>query len=232
MTDHHHHGTDRGIHPGLPPPPPNLPRMLRAAGPRPEGDPPHFWPGGPVTHIKLPKPRRVRARDGTVLTVGYEVRWWLDRVEGTSRQEAVKRLYDVLLRPDGWLQSGVHWKRVARRADATIIVRVIPADTTVCGAGSAGCFSWGYEPDRIPVAEMGVEYIDRDGPWNVITGMELCGHPLSMHDMYTPQHQPYLGSMGTWESAAKVGYTPTPAEIQGTRQWLAGLLPAAQVHDH
>ena len=221
---------DRHCH-ALPPPPPNLPRM--APGARPahvQGDPPHFWRGGPVTWRKLPKPRRVRARGGTVLPAQYEVRWFLERVQGTSRATAAKRLHDVLLNPHGWLQAGVHWKRVARRDQATIIVRVIPAGQTVCGGNAAGCFSWGFEADGLPAAENGVEYIDNDGAWNVIVGMELCAHPLSADDMYDARHQPYLGVLGVWQSAAQVGYVPTRAEIAGVRAQLDGTIDPKLVH--
>ncbi len=216
-------------HPGLPPVPLDLPRMRRA-GEVPYGDPPHFWTGGPVSFVPLAAPRRVRLRDGTRQSVGYEVRWYLDRVEGVTRGTALRRLYDVLLRPDGWVQCGCHWRRVMRREQATILVRVIPADGTVCGAGSLGCFSWGYEADRLPVAEMGIETIDDDGPWNVVTGMELQAHPLNLEDHYDARHQPYLGSLGTWRSAAAVGFVPTQAEIAGARDWLAGTVDPERIH--
>lgn len=223
MTD------DQGCR-SLPPPPPNLPRARRTAGLDIGGDPPHFWRGGPAVAVKLARPRRVRARDGKRRPVTHEVRWCLERVAGVSRSQAIRRIHDVVLDPHGWLQCGVHWKRVSRREQATIIVRVIPAAETVCGANSAGCFSWGFEADRKPAAEMGVEYIDNDPAWKVITGMELCAHPLALEDHYTAQHQPYLGVLGTWESAAAVGYVPTRAEIAAARAWLDGTLDPKWVH--
>ena len=223
--------TDCLLHPGLPPPPPDLPRTMRSAGGEHEGDPPHFWPGGPVTWRRLPAPRQVRARDGKRYRVDYQVPWYLDRVAGVSRNKALTRLYDVLLHPNGWLRAGVHWRRVTSRAEATMLVRVIPQDETVCGPGSAGCWSWGYEPDGKPVAEMGVESIDNAGAWLVITGMEVCGHgTFNMADHYTPEHQPYRGSLGTWQSAAAVGFLPTKAELAAARDWLTGTVDPVRVH--
>ena len=218
-------------HPGLPPVPPGLPRRVLRSGDQPYGDDPHFWRGGPVTWTELAEPRRVKARDRKTYAVDYEVRWFLDAVQGVSRRKALDRLHDVLLRPDGWLRSGVHWKRVMRREDASLLVRVIPADSTVCGPGSLGCFSWGFEWDRKPVAEMGVELIDDDGPWNIVTGMEVCGHgTFAMEDHYTREHQPYIGSLGTWQACAQVGFRPTRAEIAAAREWLAGTIDPARVH--
>jgi hypothetical protein len=217
------------IHPGLPWPPPPLPRAFRAD--QPEGDTPHFWAGGPVTVRPLPAPRLVRLRNGKRIAATHEVPWFLDRVEGVDRRKAVKRLYDVFLDPHGWVQTGVHFRRVATRAEATLLVRVIPQDTTVCGKGSAGCFSYGFEPDGKPVAEMGVEAIDQDNPWHTVTGMEVCGHgAFKIDDGYTQQHQPYIGVMGNWEACAQVGYRPTRAEIAAAKQWLAGTLDTALVH--
>ena len=221
--------TDRHCH-ALPPPPPNLPRRMLTAAAVPTGDPPHFWRGDPVTWHRLPKPKRVRARNGKTLPARYEVRWYLDRVAGTTRPTAVKRLYDVLLNPDGWLRAGVHWRRVARRADADLLVRVIPADQTVCGPGSAGCFSFGFEPDGKPCAENGVEYLDNDPVWQVVVGMEVCAHPLSAEDMYDARHQPYLGVLGTWQAAARVGYVPTREEVACVRQFLDGTIDPRLVH--
>ena len=90
---------------GLPPPPPTLPRALRR-GDAPPGDPPHFWRGGPTVWRRLERPRRIRStrgRDGRVIVADHEVLWYLDRVVGVSRKTALTRLYDVLLRGDGWL---------------------------------------------------------------------------------------------------------------------------------
>ncbi len=228
MIDHHH-DEHRGKHPGMPPlASPALPRAI--AGAVPHGDPPHFWKDGPSSVRAIP-PRRVRTRGGAYVTCTWEQRWYLDKVSGTTTQKAIQRLYDVLLRPDGWIRTGIHFKRVTALENATMIVRVIPANETVCGKGSLGCYSYGYHPSGKPMAENGVEIIDQDGPWNIVVGMEVCGHgAVKMEDMYTPDHQPYLGSMGNWESCAKVGYKPTQAEIDGARAWLAKTLDASRVH--
>lgn len=228
MSGQHGHGQASAVA-GLPPPPPGIEdrRALAAPGP---GTPPHHWEPGPGAVRRLPRPRRVRLRDGTTAEVTHEYRWYLDRVEGCTRRQAVARLYDVLLHPQGWIRSGVYWRRTFDRGDADIWVRVIPQDTTVCGPGSAGCFSWGYE-DR-PVAEMGVESIGREGPWRVIVGMEVCGHgTFAMHDGYA-NHGDYAGSLGAWQSAAAFGFLPSQAEIDAARAWLAGTTPAVAIHGH
>lgn len=230
--DHHHdHEPDRFAHPGLPwPPPVDVPLVRGYRQGQPEGSVPHFWTWGPVTVERI-EPRRVRTRDGKRVRCEWECRWMLDRVEGVSRKKALDRLYDVLLDPHGWIQTGIHFKRVFDREEATILVRVIPQDTSVCGPGSAGCYSYGYEPDRKPVAEMGVESINFDGPWRVIVGMELCGHGATkMEDMYTSDHQPYVGSMGTWNDCAAVGYYPTRNEIEHARQWLEKTIDPSLIH--
>lgn len=203
-----------------------------AAGEQPYGSTPHFWKNGPEPARALPAPRRVKTRNGRYQTCTHEVLWFLDRVEGDERHWALARLYDVLLDPDGWIRTGVHWKRVMRREEAGILVRVIPMATTVCGAGAAGCYSYGYERDFKPVAEMGVEAINAPGEWRVIVGMELCGHgTVKMEDMYTSDHVTgYVGSMGTWQAAEAVGYRPTRAEIEAATQWLAGTLDPGLIH--
>lgn len=217
---------------GLPPPPDFVGRQRLSpnalAG---EGDPPHFWRGGPQTWRLLVKPKWVKTRGGNSVKVTHEVRWYLDRVKGVTTAKALSRIYDVLLHPSGWIRAGVHWRRVARREQADLILRVIPSAETVCGAGASGCFSWGYEADRKPVAEMGSEYIDNDPAWQVITGMEVCGHgTFAAEDMYDARHQPYLGVLGTWRSAASVGYQPTLSEIKHARQFIAGTIDQTLVH--
>lgn len=197
-----------------------------------ESTPPHHWQRGPMDLHPVATPYRLRLRTGVHQTITHRMYWQLDRVTGTTRSRAASRLYDVLLDPRGWVRAGVHWQRVGWRTDADIIVRVIPRDETVCGPGSGGCYSWGYEPDRKPVAEVGVEYIDRDGPWQMLVGMELQGHgAFRMHDGYI-NHPGYEGVLGSWEAAARVGYRPSAAELDGARLWLGGQTPADLIHGH
>ncbi len=227
------HGHEPHAHPGPPPPPPDEElEPLRAMGATAEGTPPHHWQRGPADVRPLPSPVRVKLRGGGTAEATHEFRWFLDRVAGTDRRTAARRLYDVFLDPTGWVRAGVRWKRVKDRADADIVVRVIPQDETVCGPGSAGCYSWGYEADGKPVAEMGVEHIGREGPWLVIVGMEAQGHgTFRVHDHYV-NHPGYQGVMGTWESAAAFGFSPSNAEIEGARRWLRGETPAELIHEH
>lgn len=211
---------------GIPKPPPGIEQRRALAAPG-DGDVPHFWLGGPQDVAALPKPRRVRLRDGSRGEVTHEMRWRLDRVQGTSRRLARKRLYDVFLDPGGWVRAGLRFREVGKTETPNILVSVIPEDGTRCGAGAAGCYSW--TGDGPPWAEVGVEYLDRDGPWKLIVGMECAGHPIRMADMYTAEHQPYAGSMGTWESAVPFGFLPSNAEVAAARAWLRGEGPPAVV---
>lgn len=218
----------------IPPPPPGI-EERRALASRDAADggggtTPHHWQAGPADIIKLAKPRRLRLRDGSRATATHEYRWYLDRVEGTTRRQATKRLYDVFLHPQGWIRAGVHMRRVFDRAAADLWVRVIPQDTTRCGPGSIGCYSWGFEPK--PVAEHGVEHIASEGTWLVLVGMESVAHAVyRMHDGYA-NHTGYEGSLGSWQSAAAFGFLPSEAEIEGAKRWLVGETPNEYIHDH
>lgn len=235
MTDHHNHdfGDDHGAH-GVPVPPTDeeLRRheLTEIRGSEPV--PLHFFKGPGPMNVEAVKPRRIKLRDGTSRTIRWRFHWYLDRVEGTTRAKALRALYDVLLAPQGWTRAGVQWARTMDPAKADIVVRVIPQDTTVCGPGSAGCYSWGG--GKPPAAEMGVEYIDRPGPWAALVGMELQGHgTFRADDQYFAVHQPYpYGVMGSWAAMASAGYFPTEAEIQDTITWLEGNTPADRIHWH
>ena len=172
----------------------------------------------------------MRLRGGGATTATHEFRWFLDRVEGTSRREATKRLYDVFLDPGGWIRAGVHMRRVGDPAEANLIVRVVPKDTTVCGPGSLGCYSW--RSGETPVAEVGVECIDNEPAWLVVAGMECVGHAVfRCHDGYI-NHTGYQGVLGDWGGAEAYGFRPSPAEIDGAKAWLAGATLKAAIHDH
>jgi hypothetical protein len=237
MTDHHDHtwDDDHGSHGVQPPPSDGDLRVwefstVRGAEPVPL----HFFKGpGPMDVTRIRR-RRVRLRDGTYESCNFEFRWFLEKVEGTSRSKALRRIYDVLLAPNSWTNAGVHWKRTINRAQAHIVVRVLPMANTVCGVGAAGCYSWGYERDGKPVAEMGVEYIDRPGPWAALVNMELLGHgTFRADDQYFAVHQPYpYGVMGDWKAMARAGYFPTEQEIADSITWLKGETPSDRIHWH
>lgn len=236
MTDHHDHGhgsREKGAH-GVPEPPPDsILRDYERIGVRgSEPVPLHFFDGpGPLNVRRLSRRRYVKLRDGSYAKCDFEFRWHLDRVEGTTQGEALKGIYDVLLNPRSWTRAGVHWKRVYSPNDADILLRVIPQDTTVCGPGSAGCYSWGHP--HAPVAEMGVEYITRPGPFAALTNMEMLGHgTFRADDMYFAVHMPYVGVMGDWQAMARAGYYPTDQEIEDTKTWLHGQTPTDRVHWH
>lgn len=236
MTDHHdhHHGDqEQGAH-GVPlPPSDDELRSFEEIGVRgAEMVPLHFFEAPSAKNLPTTiTPRRVRLRDGTYQRCTREYQWFLDRVEGTTKARALTKIYDVLLHPRSWIRSGVHWKRVMDPAQAQVLVRVIPQDTTVCGPGAAGCYSWGG--GRPPAAEMGVEYIDRPGPFAALTNMELLGHgTFKADDMYFAVHLPYAGVMGTWEAMARAGYYPTDQEVADTVAWMEGRIPGDRIHWH
>lgn len=235
----HNFGDKHGSHGIEPPPPAAVLEQYRQATITDEGStgtpiPLHFFKGPGPLDVRSVRKKRVRTRDGTYKTCNREFLWYLDKVEGTTRTKALDRLYDVLLASNGFIQTGVHWKRVFSRAEANILVRVIPMATTVCGPGAAGCYSWGYEYDGKPVAEMGVEYIDNEGPWAALVNMELSGHgTFRADDMYFDVHMPYAtGVMGTWEAMARAGYMPTQQEVADAVTWLEGKTPAELIHWH
>ncbi len=238
MTEHHDHGhgsKEKGAHGVLPPPADAILAQHEAGRVRGvEPVPLHFFDGPGPMNLHPIKPKAITLRDGQRRQVTWEFRWFLDTVEGVSRTKALSRIYDVLLASNGWTRAGVHWKRVTSRAAADILVRVIPQDKTVCGVGSAGCYSWGYEPDGKPVAEVGVEYIERNGPWAALINMELLGHgTFRADDQYFAVHMPYpYGVMGNWSAMAAAGYMPTAAEVADTVTWLRGETPGDRLHWH
>lgn len=198
-----------------------------AAGGRAPGDTPHCWDAGPGPARPLARPY---ARGGVRYT--HRLRWCLDRVAGTTRTRAARQVAGVLAAPGGWRRAGLVCTRVWRPADADILVRVIPRDTTACGPGAAGCWSWDGVPGEPAVAEIGVEYLDDPVAFATIANMEIVGHGVGHFlDMYNPQHQPYRGSLGTWEQARTVGGFPTAEEIDALRLWLQGKTDPRLIHD-
>lgn len=206
-------------------------------GPRPDGaqtrpagtpnETPHFWDAGPGAARPLTRPYTYRGVRYT-----HEVRWYLDRVEEASRWRALTAIWRVLRDPRGWRRAGLRFARTYRRADADILLRVLPQDTTVCGPGAAGCWSWSGVPGEVSIAEVGVEYLGDPVAFATILGMELVGHgAVHALDMYNPRHQPYRGSLGTWEEARAVGGMPTDAEVAAVRAWLAGRADPATIHE-
>lgn len=157
--------------------------------------------------------------------------WYLDSViplpgQSLSRKSVLRTMYSVLNHPRSWERSGVQFVRTMSRAKADILVRFGPAGNSVCGSGAAGCFSW---KGGKKLAYIGVEYAAWPEAMIYIIGMELCGHgTFSMLDHYNPVHQPYTGSMGSWDDAAKGGYFPTDTEIQCAKAWLRG--EAVHIH--
>lgn len=188
---------------------------------------PHHWDAGPTSALPLDRPY---TRAGVRYT--HRMRWYLDRVEGTSRKAALAAIGQVLHDPRAWGRAGVAFVRTTKREEAQILLRVIPQDTTVCGRGAAGCWSSSGAAGEPPVAEIGAEYVGNPVAFATILGMELCGHGcFHLLDMYNPAHQPYLGAMGTWGQAQAVGGFPTDAEITAARTWLDGKTDPRYIHD-
>ncbi len=182
---------------------------------------PHHWQNCALKPLAKPF-----TRGGVRFT--HRMPWYLDKVEGCTRSVALKAIYGMLKNPKGWIRSGVQFVRVFKPADAQMMVRVIPQDTTVCGKGAAGCWSW--DGAGLPVAEVGVEYVNDPVSFATVLGMELCGHgTFNMLDMYNVKHQPYAGSMGTWQQAAVTNGLPSDDEVADARRWLAG--QTANIHD-
>ena len=206
----------------LPPPPDDIERRRLAAPPAGANGTPHHWMTGPG-NCRPARPFWARDAAGRTRRYTWRLPWVLDEVRGISRGTARRALYRVLRDPLGWEGSGVRFVRVSDPANAAVRVRVIPGAESVCGPGAAGCYSWGG--GGTPLVEVGVEYLNRPGPWAVIVGMELCAHAaFAMSDMYDARHQPYVGALGTWEQAAAAGWRPTAAEITDARAWLANEL--------
>lgn len=210
---------DRILH-SLPPPPDDLERLPLPSMSPDVNHTPHHWQQGPADVTRLARPFTIRDSAGTPRRMTHRFRWYLDRVEGTTRAEALRRIYQVLRHPRSWERSGVAFTRTFDRNAAHIWLRVIPSNTTRCGPGSAGCYS--FYPGQTPLVEVGVEYINNPNVFAVILGMELAHAAFRVADMYTPQHQPYLGVLGTWSQAKAVGYYPIDDEITASRLWLEG----------
>lgn len=203
----------------LPPPPDDIERRRPATPPAGVNSTPHHWAPGPG-NCRPARPFWAPDAAGNVRRYTWRLPWYLDAVRGTSRRAALTALYRVLRDPQGWERSGVRFVRVANPARAAVRVSVIPGAESVCGAGAAGCYSWGG--GRLPLVEVGVEYLNRPGPWAVIAGMEFAHAAFAMSDMYDAKHQPYFGVLGGWEQAAAAGWRPTDEEINAARAWLAG----------
>lgn len=196
------------------------------------GSEPHFFSRrAPAQAQTLSKPERVKLRDGGSATVTHRCLWYLGEVHGMSRRDAFRRINDVLLDPNGWVRTGVHFRRVNDETQAHAVVSVVAPGTTVCGRGAAGCASWGG--DGAPLAEVASDLAGNAGAWRMVVAMELPGHLVfALDDMYLPQHQPYDGSMGTWAAAKARGYYPSDAEIEAAKAWLAGATDPRYVHGH
>lgn len=194
------------------------PSGARAAPVGPAG--PHFWARGPLDVVPL---NRAKTR--------WRFRWYLERVDGMSKREALRAIYAVLHDPRGWARSGVHFVRTMDQAQAHIRLAIIPSGTSVCGANAAGCYS--STPGALPLAEVDVTYLRDPLTARIVLGMELCGHGcFRALDGYTAPHQPYGdGVLGTWAEARAVAGYPSDWEIAGVQQWLRGETPAAAIHD-
>lgn len=187
----------------------------------------HHWTQGQQDVLKV-APFSARRSDG-YHPYEWKFYWYLDRVEGTTRGQALTAINGVLRHAKSWERTGVRWVRTQNKKKANILVSVIPEKTTYCGRNAAGCYC--EDCERQPTAELGVEYLGSSSFAEVVN-MELCGHgTFRMHDMYAgPGHSSYQGVMGTWASAEKTHYYPTADEIRWAKLWLQG--QAQYVHQH
>ena len=187
----------------------------------------HHWAQGPQDVLKV-APFTARRQDGPH-RYEWKFYWYLDRLNGTTKQQALTAIYDVLRNPQSWERTGVRWVCTQDKRKANILVSVIPMNGTYCGQGAAGCYCENCESQA--TSELGAEY-QGSSSFAELVNMELCGHgTFRMHDMYTgPAHAGYEGVMGTWESAGKTQYYPTDDEIEWAKLWLDG--QAQYVHPH
>ena len=184
-------------------------------------------PSVPVHFFQGPGPMDVEPHGK-----GWKFHYFLDKVEGATRKEALAAIRRVLKDPKGWARTGVRWVHTTDQAKANIIVNVVPQDSSPCGKGSAGCYSWGGDK---PQADLGVEHINDASTFAELVNMEICGHgTFRMTDMYQGDpHSPatYVGVMGTWAGVAKASNEPSEQEIISAQQWLAGLVDPARIHN-
>ncbi|MDQ3693170.1 MAG: hypothetical protein M3464_06045 [Chloroflexota bacterium] len=235
MSDHDydpiHPAQDRGCH-GIPHPPRGIVLAEPGTGHVPSEVVIHHWAQGPGGLTRTPR-RIHELRDGSEVATRWRMRWFLGDAIGCTRRAALAALYDVIFHPRTGMRSGLHWARTGKLESADLVVSVIPAATTVCGAGAAGCYSWGFADHGKPVVELGVEYLGNDEFANLVNH-ELGHATYAQHDMYPQRgvtgHDNYVGVMGTWEAAARSGYYPPDHEIAWAQAWLDG--KAAFVHDH
>lgn len=192
----------------------------------------HHWQAGPGRiAVPLAKPYR---RGGVKIT--HRVRWYLDRVEGTTKATALTAIYLVLNDPRGWWRSGVAFSRTFDRAAATVELSVIPMANTLCGAGAAGCFCDGCrtKPDGSPLAaaECAAEYVTDPYLFAAVLNMEIGLHAaFSGLDMYVQAEQPYQhGVAGNWSDNAINGGFPTDEEVVWAREWLDGKVAPQFIH--
>lgn len=185
----------------------------------------HFFAAGPGNVEQLRRPISHYGR-----RCEWRQRYTLGRVEGTTRTKARAAIRAVLADPRSWERSGVAWVEAHRPALGNLRLDIAPAASSACGEGSAGCYAWGGE--GLPVATVGVEYIDSLDEFASILNMELCAHgTFAMADMYDAKHQPYHGSLGTWPESMETRGYPTGGEIQAARDWLAGKTDPALIHE-
>lgn len=179
----------------------------------------HHWVQGPQDVERI-------NRAGT----RWRFRWYLERVEGLGRREALRAIYGVLNDPRGWKRTNIQFVRTLDPAKANIRLAVVTRGGTVCGASAVGCYSGGNGGK--PLAEVEAEYLRDPLLARIVLGMEICGHGcLRILDGYTTPHQPYGGVLGTWQEARAVDGYPTAWEIEAAKVWLRGETPAGQIHN-
>jgi len=190
------------------------------------GEPVHFWSQGPLDVIKLDEPVE---KNG--ITYTHKFYWHLLRVKDVDYDVAKRSIRDILRSSYGWARAGVMYLHTKDPEKANILVEVVPAAETACGANSAGCYAWNMDSPK-PVASMDPRYFHEHHFWRVLVNMEIGGHgTFRMWDMYMPNHQPYThGVMGTADVADRNHGWPSAGEIDAAKKWLAG--QASNVHRH
>ena len=165
----------------------------------------------------------------------WQFRWWLEPGPGVDAlgEDNIARQVDIVLNKvqSSWgATTGVAFVQVPRRELAHIVLRF--SDTTPPGAAGWGA-GWYYWDPMIgwPVAQITTQIgvFDDIMMFAYLVGMEMVGHGcFRMHDMYTSQHLPYVGAMGSWHPADPWTAFPSASEIAAAKEWLQGR--AVHVH--
>ena len=186
---------------------------------------PHHWSQGPMDVEPL---NAARTR--------WQFRWWLEPGEhvgalgqpNSASDDYIARNVDFVLNqvPGTWgKRTGVQFVQVGRLQAAHITLRIsnaIPPGATMWAPG------WNFtDAQGRNIAQISPSMLYANTLLLLyVVGMEMVGHGcFRMHDMYTPNHSPYVGAMGNWHPADPYTALPSDDEAEDAQLWLQGLAP-------